>query len=320
MYGRRIAFSLLLAFFLISVGLVGVLITLPLNADALLIDIKPGTAVRTLAKKMFSQGLIPSAWLLEGTVRLLGGRIQAGEYPLAGETTLSFAQNITFGKRYQYSFTIIEGWDLSQLIEALQTDSNLSHIREISFEEISHNYESFLAETYFFEKGYESDHLLARAHLAMFQVAQSIWEKGCREVMRSPKDLIVLGSVIEKEATLSTEKPAIANVLLNRLEVNMRLQADPTVFFAVKKPYTQPLNREDLRTQSPYNTYLVSGLPPGPIGTVSKSAIEAACTPKQGEYYYYVAKGDGTHHFSKTHDEHIRAVNQYIRGQDDNQG
>jgi UPF0755 protein len=288
---------------------------MPLQTDLESVEIRYGATVRDLTQQLSAEGIIDMPLLFEAYLRLSDKPIQAGEYPLKGETLASLAARLQAGQTHQRAFTIVEGWSVHQLYDALLEAQMYPVQPIIQWDSLFDNYAgTFLGETYFYEKNTPILELLRRSHVDLLSLTKALWTEGCHPALTSPKALITLASIVEKEAFDVEEMPAIANVLLNRLAKGQRLQVDPTVYFAVNKPYSEPLTREDLQYQSPYNTYTVQGLPPGPIAIVSRSALAAACSGNEEDYWYYVAKGDGTHQFSQTHQQHIQAVNQYIRG------
>ena len=146
----------------------------------------------------------------------------------------------------------------------------------------------------------------------MQQELDAAWQTRAADlVLSSPYEALILASIIEKETGLASERPLISAVFTNRLKTNMRLQTDPTVIYGIGADFDGDIKRKDLTTYTPYNTYKIKGLPPTPIAMPSKAAILAAVNPPESEYVYFVAKGDGSHQFSKTLQEHNRAVKQY---------
>lgn len=170
----------------------------------------------------------------------------------------------------------------------------------------------YLADTYFFTKGTKASEILTRAHIALVDFLNSEWE--AREVdlpLATPYDALILASIIEKETAVPEERDLIAGVFVNRLHKNMRLQTDPTVIYGIGPSFDGNITRKHLRTRTPYNTYVIKGLPPTPIAMAGKAAIRAALNPRTTDALYFVAKGDGSHQFSNTLSEHNAAVRQY---------
>jgi UPF0755 protein len=170
----------------------------------------------------------------------------------------------------------------------------------------------FLPETYFFPRGTSDLEVLRRAHRAMGRLLAQAWAERVPGLpLETPDEALVLASIVEKETGMAAERPQVAGVLLRRLERGMPLQADPTVIYGLGAGFDGDLRREDLRRDSPYNTYLRGGLPPTPIALPGRDAIRATLNPDRGSALYFVARGDGTHHFSATFEEHRRAVARY---------
>jgi UPF0755 protein len=170
----------------------------------------------------------------------------------------------------------------------------------------------YLADTYFFTKGTKASEILTRAHIALVDFLNSEWE--AREVdlpLATPYDALILASIIEKETAVPEERDLIAGVFVNRLHKNMRLQTDPTVIYGIGPSFDGNITRKHLRTRTPYNTYVINGLPPTPIAMAGKAAIRAALNPRTTDALYFVAKGDGSHQFSNTLSEHNAAVRHY---------
>jgi UPF0755 protein len=173
----------------------------------------------------------------------------------------------------------------------------------------------FLPETYLFTRGDRASQLLRRANRAMDRALAEAWEG--REdglPIRSPEELLVLASIIEKETGKAEERPEIAGVFVRRLRLGMRLQTDPTVIYGLGDAFDGNLRRRDLETDTPFNTYTRHGLPPTPIAMPGRAALEAAARPLPGDSLYFVSRGDGSHVFSRTYDEHRAAVRRYQRG------
>ena len=288
------------------------------NNAPLTFSVSPGSSIRHFAATLHQRHYLRAPILVEVLIRLSGGEIKAGEYALAGQSRIQFLRNVMKGNTYQHSFTLVEGWTSEQVLEALRAHSAIRHTFDngSSVEKalaIEHLDGAFLAETYYFEKNNTDIELLHRAHELLKSTLSAVWKQGCNATLSDENDLLVLASLVEKEAFIQDEKPVIAGVLHKRLASRMRLQVDPSVYFALKKPFTESLTREDLRTQSPYNTYAVHGLPPKPISMVSERTLQASCIGHQNPYLYYVAKGDGTHAFSENFQDHQKAVQMMLK-------
>jgi UPF0755 protein len=172
----------------------------------------------------------------------------------------------------------------------------------------------FLAETYYFTQGTSDLDILQRAHLKLNQVLDRVWQhKADHLPFRSPYEALILASIIEKETAVDDERRRIASVFLNRLKKNMRLQTDPTVIYGMGDKYHGNIRKKDLKTPTPYNTYVIRGLPPTPIATVGVASLEAVMNPETTDYLYFVASGQGGHVFSKSLSAHNRAVRNYLK-------
>lgn len=281
-----------------------------------------GTALRSLERLGLARG-DDWRWRLLG--RQHGTPLAAGEYAVpAGTTPRQWLERLSAGEVVRHRFTIIEGWTVAQLRQALDRDSRLRHAsRSLSEPELMTalgcpdcpGEGRFLPETYFFQRGDRDLDLLERAHRALEEELQRVWA-GRRDglPLEQPEELLVLASLIEKEARVARERSRVSGVFVRRLELGMRLQTDPTVVYGLGPEFDGRIRRRHLRTDHPWNTYTRHGLPPTPIALPGRAALEAAAQPADGDALYFVARGDGTHHFSSTLAEHNRAVDRYIRG------
>ncbi|WP_420935851.1 endolytic transglycosylase MltG [Alteromonas sp. A081] len=205
------------------------------------------------------------------------------------------------------------GLDLASTL--LSQANTLAKLGVSESEKLENTEGLYLADTYFFTKGTKASEILMRAHIALVNFLMSEWE--AREVdlpLVTPYDALILASIIEKETAVPEERDLIAGVFVNRLNRDMRLQTDPTVIYGIGPSFDGNITRKHLRTRTPYNTYVIKGLPPTPIAMAGKAAIRAALRPRTTEALYFVAKGDGSHQFSNTLSEHNAAVRQYQLG------
>lgn len=248
--------------------------------------------------------------------------IRAGEYRVElGETIGELLAQLREGRSVLYPLTLIEGSTVKELLKSLAANDILEHTlsadsAESLAEELDLEYESaeglFLAETYHFMRGESDRTVLLRAHEALNQRLNEQWhQRDAQLPLESPYQALILASIVEKETGLVAERAKIAGVFIRRLERNMRLQTDPTVIYGLGDQYAGNLTRKHLKQPTPYNTYLIKGLPPTPIALVGSDAIRAAMHPEQGSELYFVAKGDGSHQFSDTLQQHNQAVRQY---------
>ncbi|MZI92180.1 endolytic transglycosylase MltG [Vibrio sp. CAIM 722] len=250
--------------------------------------------------------------------------IKAGTYQLTPKMSLTDAlQVFNSGKEHQFAITFVEGSRFSEWRQILDNTPYLKHtIKDESEADIakSLNIEHdkleglFLAETYHFTAGESDLDILRRAHKKLMAYLDSEWQKKNKDLpLKSPYEALILASIIEKETAIESERERIASVFVNRLNKHMRLQTDPTVIYGMGDHYQGNIRRQDLRHKTPYNTYVIYGLPPTPIAMVGKNAVNAALHPEDSDYLYFVASGNGGHVFSKTLNEHNRAVRAYLR-------
>ena len=289
-----------------------------------------GTSFRGLVRQLEDEGVLehPRYFELHARWHELAGRIQAGEYHLpAGITPPELLDRLVNGRVVQHRFTIIEGWTFNQLRAALEANPRIINtIAEMDETEImerlgrpeQHPEGWFYPETYSFTRGTEDIALLRRALAAMEDTLAQAWDARSNDVpLDTPYEALILASIIERETGKPEERGKVAGVFARRLVKGMRLQTDPTVIYGMGDAYDGRIRTRDLRTDTPYNTYTRHGLTPTPIAMPSGAAIEAALNPQDGEALYFVSRGDGSHHFSATLEEHNRAVRRYILGRED---
>ncbi len=293
-------------------------------------DVLPGTSIKKLARELKEEKLIPYAFWLEWRLRWQGKPILAGEYEVSPElSTSQLIRMFTEGLVKQYKISIIDGWRVGQLLEQLphlapnleQTITSPQALAQAlscvssPFTPLEQAEGWLFPETYYYTKGMRDRDLYGRAYHYMVSQLLDIWAHRDAKsmVLRTPYELLILASIIEKETALPDEMPKISGVFHRRLQKKMRLQADATVIYGLGASYTGVLKKKDLLKDTPYNSYTRSGLPPTPIAIPSRVALVAAAHPEDGEDYYFVALGDGTHVFSKTLEAHQMAVRQYIQ-------
>ncbi len=290
------------------------------------LEIPKGTSLYVLARRMSDQGLLQRPYYFVALAYLRGEQrgIKAGEYELTRDMTPpQVLDRITSGRVIQYSITLIEGWTFRQALAAIDAHPRFGGggLATLSDEALmsrlgrpgQHPEGRFFPDTYHFPGETKGLTVLGRALVRMDHVLAEEWE-GRRTGLpiAIPYEALILASIIEKETGVASERARIGGVLVRRLDRGMRLQTDPTVIYGLGAAYDGNLRRADLRTPTPYNTYVIEGLPPTPIALPGRAAIRAALQPADGDSLYFVARGDGTHHFSATLDEHRRAVRRYI--------
>lgn len=299
----------------------------PLKISApLRLSIKKGQGVSALAHELrVRKVLVEPLWLrvLAASQGASHG-LKYGEYVIAGGTTTRDLLDILVsGKSRQVPLTIVEGWTFAQMRQALAKQPGLrQEVAEKSGEEIMALLESpgafpegqFFPDTYFTGMGTSDLDILRKSHKKMKEVLASEWQARAPNLpLNTPEEALTLASIVEKETGRAEERPAIAGVFTRRLQQGMRLQTDPTVIYGVGAAFNGNLHKEDLRRDTPYNTYTRAGLPPTPIALPGRQAIHAALNPAEGTSLYFVARGDGTHVFSSSLDEHERAVDKFQR-------
>lgn len=252
-------------------------------------------------------------------------RIQVGEYALGPDLTpRRLIEKLVRGDVIRYRFTIVEGWSMRDLRAALARDAVLKD--DVSMLDDDALMAAlgragvpaegrFLPETYLFTRGETTIALLDRAADAMEVALAQAWTARRPDLpLASPEQLLTLASIIEKETGKASERPEIAGVFVRRLRLGMRLQTDPTVIYGLGAVFDGNLRRRDLETDTPFNTYTRFGLPPHAIAMPGRAALMAAAQPLDGETLFFVARGDGSHQFSRTYAEHRDAVRRYQLG------
>jgi UPF0755 protein len=288
--------------------------------------IKPGSSLRSVAAHLQQQRMLdhPAYLVVLGRYLGLDSRIKAGEYRLqAGMNPEQLLQQLTDGKVIQHGITLVEGETFKEMMTRVSQDTVLEHqldstqaaavMLALGYPGL-HPEGRFLPETYHFPRGTTDIDFLRRAYLEMETFLQQAWagrEEGLP--LDTPYEALILASIVEKETGVPEERPRIAAVFLERMRKGMKLQTDPTVIYGMGDSYDGDIRFRDLRTDTPYNTYTRFGLPPTPIAMPGKEAILAVLHPAREKALYFVSRGDGSHHFSETLEEHNRAVDRYQR-------
>ncbi len=289
--------------------------------------IKPGMNLKQVGQGLTQQGILdhPYYFMLEGRLQGSESQLKAGEYLLKpGVTQRQLLEQFVAGKVVQHSLTLIEGWSFRQLMNEVSSNGTLVQtlanvdsktvMTALAYPEV-HPEGRFFPDTYHFPIGMTDIEFLRRAYVKMARVLEEEWQQ--REAglpYKTSDEALIMASILEKETAVAEERAAIAGVFVRRLQKGMKLQTDPTVIYAMGDNYHGNIRRKDLKIDSPYNTYFYVGLPPTPISLPGVEAIHAALHPEDGETLYFVAKGDGSHYFSKTLKEHNRAVARYQLG------
>lgn len=291
-------------------------------------EIKRGASVSSVATDLQQKGYLSDARYFKWYARSerLGGQIKTGEYVLEpGLTPVSLLQLFVSGKTKSYAITLVEGWSFNQVMEKINQEPYLDHkLSGLTADEImtrlgypgQHPEGRFFPDTYLFTKMSSDLELLQRAYSRMEVVLDKAWQQRSEDtVLKTPYEALILASIVEKETGKVEERPEISGVFTRRLQKNMKLQTDPTVIYGMGSRYKGNIRRKDLREDTPYNTYVHKGLTPTPICMPGEEAIEAALNPKPGKSLYFVSRGDGSHKFSDTLEQHNAAVRKYqLRG------
>jgi len=285
-------------------------------------EIKKGSSIGTVVKELHKEKIISHPLLANLFVHFLGSanNIKAGEYYFAeGTNVVGLLSQIHQGKGLvHHSFAIIPGWTFKDVRNAIAKTPKLEHtIDGLSDKELmqkisgtNKNFEgSFLPDTYNYATGVSDIVVLKNAYYAMQKELEKQWDLRDKSTpYDKPEEAIIAASLIEKEAYFDDERPVISGVIINRLQKNMLLQIDATVIFSLGDKYKGKLTRKNMSFDSPYNTYVYKGLPPGPIAMPSLKSIKAALHPKDTSYIFYVARNDGSHRFSETYVQHKIAI------------
>jgi UPF0755 protein len=299
---------------------------LPLPPEGTLFEVRSGTSLRAVTTEMAERGLLPKPLLLVAYARVTGDatRIRAGEYLLSpGTTPKSLLEKLVSGQVYLHQLTVVEGWRFADLLQVVRSHPAIAAgtldgagIMAALGESGVHPEGQFFPDTYRFAKGTTDIELLRLAHQALLARLDTAWQgRAADTLLKTPYEALILASIIEKETALPSERRLIAGVFYQRLRRNMRLQTDPTVIYGLGEAFDGNLRRQDLERDTPYNTYTRNGLPPTPIALPGNGSIEAAVMPEVTDALYFVAtgRGDGSHYFSATLEEHERAVRRYLR-------
>lgn len=290
-----------------------------------LFQIHSGENIRSVAQRLSDLGLLEDPWLLVLLARLTGEdvRIKVGEYRIpVGATPQQLLALFVAGKSVQYSFSIIEGWSFRQLRAALRESSELQHQLDDSLSDAEvmqqlgyadqHPEGRFYPDTYHFPKDTTDIQFLQRAHQTMEQILEQEWQQKSPDLpLENAYEALILASIVEKETGVAEERPLIAAAFIERLRLNMKLQTDPTIIYGLGEEYDGDIRYRDLRRDTPYNTYIHRGLTPTPIAMPGRAAIHAVLHPADSKAIYFVSRGDGTHQFSETLEQHNAAVRRY---------
>lgn len=294
------------------------------TADHIL-TISPGDTAHSIANKMLKENNFETKVYLRVFFKQHPAiaNIKLGSYKVsAGWNFKTLFQHLVSAEEFQHKITFIEGSTFKEWRKQLaNTPGLIDDTADLSEEELVQLLQTkypkleglFLPETYFYPKGTLVSDLYLKSYKKLSNYLDKAWQGRDKNVpLKTPYEALILASIIEKETGLEDERTLVSSVFINRLNMGMRLQTDPTVIYGMGDSYNGNIRRKDLRQRTDYNTYVIRRLPPTPIAMVGKSSIDAALHPKKSKYLYFVASGDGGHYFSKNLKEHNRAVRKYI--------
>ena len=287
-------------------------------------NIKSGSSLRGAARQMTNAGVLryPGLFVLLGRLKGEAGNLKAGSYEIDRPVTpLALLREITRGDYTLAGITFVEGWTFRQMRKAIDEHEAFKHetagladaeiLRRLGAEASSPE-GWFFPDTYFFSSGSSDLAVLRRAHKLMRTQLAAQWEKRAPDLpLASPYEALILASIIEKETGRTEERPLIAAVFANRLRRGMKLQTDPSVIYGMGAAFDGNLRKADLLADTAHNTYTRGGLPPTPIAMPGLASLTAALNPASDDVLYFVARGDGSHYFSRSLGEHERAVTKY---------
>ena len=281
----------------------------PLAEDKV-VNIPRGLGIRDIADVLQREGVIDQPYIFMGSVIALKarGELKYGEYQFSKHASIAdVVDTIIEGKVVQHAFTVPEGLTSEQIVARLLESTALTgQIKEIPREG------TLLPETYRFTRGMTREQIIQRMQHAHRRVLQDVWEHRMADLpVKTPEQLVTLASIVEKEAGRPDERTRVAAVFVNRLKTRMRLQSDPTIIYGLtggKGSLGRPIQKNEIDQPTPYNTYVIDGLPPGPIANPGRASLEAAANPARTKEIYFVADGNGGHLFSDNYTEHQKNV------------
>jgi UPF0755 protein len=322
---KLILLALILAFLAAIAGAAWITARqLPMRDPPVVFSIPPGASLRAAAQAIESAGIDVPAWQLELLGRVLGrsAKIKAGSYEVTQAlTALELLDKLTRGDVTQGEIVLVEGKTFRQFRAALNEHPDLVHdslplsdvqiLARLGIKE-PHPEGLFFPDTYLFNKGSSDFDVLRRAYTSMQPRLAAAWERRDNSLpLKTPYELLILASIVEKETGLPSDRPQVAAVFVNRLKRGMLLQTDPTVIYGLGERFNGNLRKVDLQTDTPWNTYTRAGLPPTPIAMPGLASLQATAQPPSSNSLYFVARGDGTSKFSSSLDEHNSAVARY---------
>jgi UPF0755 protein len=299
---------------------------IPDETEAIEFTITPGSGAHAAGQQIAEAGvpIQPLLFNMLARVTSKSSKLKAGSYELKpGTTPLRLIEQLVRGEFAQESLTIIEGWTFRQMRQAMAAHKGLKHDTvALSDAEvmraIASEYKApegmFFPDTYLFAKGASDLQIFRQAHAMLLSHLIDAWDKRDPALpYKTPYEALTMASIVEKETGQKSERSMIAGVFVNRLKLGMLLQTDPTVIYGMGSKYDGKIHKKDLETDTPYNTYTRTGLPPTPIALPGVQSLAAALAPAKTQALYFVSRGNGTSKFSDNLTDHNRAVNQFQR-------
>jgi peptidoglycan lytic transglycosylase G len=322
----------------IAIGLIGALMAAgaylylswhrPLHVSDEIYEVKPGTSLRGLGRQLHERGILadPYTFIWLGYLTGRSRQLKAGEYRFrAGISAAELLDQVVTGRVVKYPLVIVEGWNFRQVMHAIESAPKLTlTLTGATPAEIMsqlghpglHPEGQFFPDTYYYSRGHTDAQILASAFDKMQTTLENEWKNRAADLPLNDMDeALTLASIIEKETARPEERPLIAGVFINRLRRHMRLQSDPTVIYGLGARFDGNIRLNDLRADTAYNTYTRGGLPPTPIAMPGLKSLDAALHPADTPALYFVSRGDGSHVFSATLEEHAAAVAKYQLGE-----
>ncbi|HCQ7755658.1 cell division protein YceG [Citrobacter sp. 50677481] len=289
--------------------------------------LKPGTGRLALGEQLYADRVVNRPWVFQWLLRVEPAlsHFKAGTYRLTpGMTVREMLQLLESGKEAQFPLRFVEGMRLSDYLKQLRDapyvkhtltdDSYASVAKALKLKETDGLEGWFWPDTWMYTANTTDVALLKRARQKMVKVVNEVWEGRAEGLpYKDQNQLVTMASIIEKETAVASERDQVASVFINRLRVGMRLQTDPTVIYGMGERYNGKISRADLETPTAYNTYTITGLPPGPIAMPGEASLKAAAHPAKTPYLYFVADGKGGHTFNTNLASHNRSVQDYLK-------